>query len=227
MLFMIKRAECEILHITVQYFFIFAFNIHETDKMEEQKLSILCEKGDRNARKILYENYAGYMLGICVRYVGDRNIAQDLLHDGFLKIFASFDKFTWRGNGSLKAWMSRIMVNTVIEYLRKRNNGITVYDDGYGILSGNGSGKEEELGLYAEPQVDKVSLIPEAVIMRFISELPGGYRTVFNLFVFEGKSHREIASVLGINEKSSSSQLLRAKNALAKKINEYIKDNEL
>lgn len=191
--------------------------------MEEQKLSILCKKGDGNARKILYENYAGYMLGICIRYVGDKNVAQDVLHDAFLKIFASFDKFAWRGNGSLKAWMSRITVNTAIEYLRKERNGGLVFEEGAGTLSG----REEKLGLYVEPQADKMSLVPESVIMKFISELPQGYRTVFNLFVFEEKSHKEIASVLGINERSSSSQLLRAKSALARRINEYIKDNDL
>lgn len=191
--------------------------------MEEQKLSILCKKGDSNARKILYETYAGYMLGICIRYVGDKHVAQDLLHDGFLKIFASFEKFTWRGNGSLKAWMSRIMVNMAIEHLRRERNGRLVFEES----SGNISGREEKLGLYVEPQADKMSLIPESVIMKFISELPQGYRTVFNLFVFEEKSHKEIASMLGINERSSSSQLLRAKSALARRINEYIKDNDL
>lgn len=191
--------------------------------MEEQQLSILCKRGDSNARKILYETYAGYMLGICIRYVGDKHVAQDLLHDGFLKIFASFEKFTWRGNGSLRAWMSRIMVNMAIEYLRRERNGRLVFEEG----AGNISGKEEKLGLYVEPQADKMSLVPESVIMKFIAELPQGYRTVFNLFVFEEKSHKEIASMLGINERSSSSQLLRAKSALARRINEYIKDNDL
>lgn len=191
--------------------------------MEEQKLSILCKEGDSNARKILYETYAGYMLGICIRYVGDKHVAQDLLHDGFLKIFASFEKFTWRGSGSLKAWMSRIMVNMAIEHLRRERNGKLVFEES----SGDIAGREEKLGLYVEPLADKVSLIPESVIMKFISELPQGYRTVFNLFVFEEKSHKEIASMLGINERSSSSQLLRAKSALARRINEYIKDNDL
>ena len=191
--------------------------------MEEQKLSILCKEGDSNARKILYETYAGYMLGICIRYVGDKHVAQDLLHDGFLKIFASFEKFTWRGSGSLKAWMSRIMVNMAIEHLRRERNGRLVFEES----SGDIAGREEKLGLYVEPLADKVSLIPESVIMKFISELPQGYRTVFNLFVFEEKSHKEIASMLGINERSSSSQLLRAKSALARRINEYIKDNDL
>lgn len=185
--------------------------------MEEQNLSNLCKKGDAQARKILYEVYAGYLLGVCTRYVGDRAVAQDLLHDAFLKIFASFDKFTWRGNGSLKAWMSRILVNTAIEYLRRMKTD---------LLTG-GNLPDDLPQTYDQPESDLVSKVPEAVILGFISELPTGYRTVFNLFVLEDKSHKEIAALLGINEKSSSSQLLRAKSTLSKRINEYIKENEL
>ena len=84
--------------------------------MEEIELSEQCRLGNNRARKELYEQYAGRMLGICLRYTGDRDTAQDLLHDGFLKIFDSFDKFTWRGEGSLRAWMERVMVNTAKQY---------------------------------------------------------------------------------------------------------------
>ena len=73
--------------------------------MEEQVLAERCRQGDNLARKELYERYAGRMLGVCLRYAGDRETAQDLMHDGFLKLFDSFDKFTWRGEGSLRAWM--------------------------------------------------------------------------------------------------------------------------
>lgn len=194
--------------------------------MEEQELSNLCRKGDHNARKILYERYSGHMLGICMRYIADKASAEDLLHDGFIKIFGQFNKFTWRGTGSLKAWMSRIMVNMAIEHFRKVKNHEVLFDDGKGVLQGNVE-QAERMGLYSEPDSDKMEKIPVSVLMKFISELPDGYRTVFNLFIFEEKSHREIAGVLGINEKSSSSQLLRAKNTLAKRINDYIKDNEL
>lgn len=87
--------------------------------MEEQELAERCRQGDNLARKELYERYAGRMLSVCFRYAGDRETAQDLMHDGFLKLFDSFDKFTWRGEGSLRAWMERVMVNTVLQYLRK------------------------------------------------------------------------------------------------------------
>ena len=148
--------------------------------MEEQELAERCRQGDNLARKELYERYAGRMLSVCLRYAGDRETAQDLMHDGFLKLFDSFDKFTWRGEGSLRAWMERVMVNTVLQYL----------------------------------------------LMQFISELPAGYRTVFNLYIFEEKSHKEIARLLGINEKSSASQLTRAKATLAAKVREWMKRND-
>ena len=153
--------------------------------MEELELSEQCRLGNNQARKELYEQYAGRMLGICLRYTGDRDTAQDLLHDGFLKIFDSFDKFTWRGEGSLRAWMERVMVNTALQYLRKND-----------VI--NQSAPLEEL--------------PEEY------EEPDAY-------TFEDKSHKEIAQELGINEKSSASQLFRAKSVLAKRVKEWIMHN--
>ena len=143
----------------------------------------------------------------------DRDTAQDLLHDGFLKIFDSFDKFTWRGEGSLRAWMERVMVNTALQYLRKND-----------VI--NQSAPLEELPEeYEEPDASDVEAIPQKVLMQFIEELPAGYRTVFNLYTFEDKSHKEIAQELGINEKSSASQLFRAKSVLAKRVKEWIMHN--
>ena len=175
--------------------------------MEELELSEQCRLGNNQARKELYEQYAGRMLGICLRYTGDRDTAQDLLHDGFIKIFDSFDKFT------LRAWMERVIVNTALQYLRKND-----------VM--NQSAPLEELPeKYEEPDVSDVEAIPQRVLMQFIEELPAGYRTVFNLYTFEDKSHKEIAQVLGINEKSSASQLFRAKSVLAKRVKEWIMNN--
>lgn len=153
------------------------------------------------------------MFSVCLRYITDREVAQDLLHDGFLKIFDSFDKFTWRGEGSLRAWMERVMVNTVLQYLRKND------------VMNQATALENVPQVYEEPDASSIDVIPQKVLMRFINELPTGYRTVFNLYVFEEKSHKEIAQLLGINEKSSASQLVRAKAALATKIREWMKNN--
>lgn len=181
--------------------------------MEEQELSVRCRHGDNRARKELYEQYAGRMLGICLRYAGDRDTAQDLVHDGFIKIFGSFDKFTWRGDGSLRAWMERVMVNTALQFLRKND-----------VMS-QSIELEEVPEVLEEPDASAIETIPHEVLMQFIRELPDGYRTVFNLYMFEEKSHREIARELGINEKSSASQLFRAKNALAKRVKEWLMNN--
>ena len=153
------------------------------------------------------------MLGVCLRYAGDRDMAQDLVHDGFLKIFDSFDKFTWRGEGSLRAWMERVMVNTALQFLRKND------------VMNQTMALDEVPETYDEPDASAVEAIPQKVLMQFISELPAGYRTVFNLYTFEDKSHKEIAQMLGINEKSSASQLFRAKSVLAKKVKEWLMIN--
>ena len=181
--------------------------------MEELELAERCRQGDNLARKELYERYAGRMLSVCLRYAGDRETAQDLMHDGFLKLFDSFDKFTWRGEGSLRAWMERVMVNTVLQFLRKND-----------VMSQSAI-LDNAPEAYEDPEASIVDVIPQKVLMQFISELPAGYRTVFNLYVFEEKPHKEIAQMLGINEKSSASQLTRAKAALATKVREWMKKN--
>ncbi len=181
--------------------------------MEELELSEQCRQGNNRARRELYERYAGRLLAICLRYVSDRDTAQDLLHDGFLKIFGSFDKFTWRGEGSLRAWMERVMVNTALQYLRKND------------VINQASPLEEVPEVYDEPDDDDIEMIPQSVLMQFVRELPPGYRTVFNLYTFENKSHKEIAQLLGINEKSSASQLFRAKSTLIRKVKDWLKNN--
>lgn len=176
-------------------------------------MSEQCRLGNNRARKELYEQYAGRLFAICLRYTGDRDTAQDLLHDGFIKIFDSFDKFTWRGEGSLRAWMERVMVNIALQYLRKND------------VMNQTAPLEELSDKYEEPEAADVEAIPQKILMRFIEELPAGYRTVFNLYTFEDKSHKEIAQILGINEKSSASQLFRAKSTLAKRVKEWIMNN--
>ena len=181
--------------------------------MEEHELAERCRLGDNRARKELYERYGGRLLAVCLRYVGDREAAQDLMHDTFLRVFESFDKFTYRGEGSLRAWLERVAVNMALQYLRRND-----------VLSA-ASALDDAPQAYEEPDGDAVESSPQEVLMGFVSQLPSGYRTVLNLFVFEGKSHKEIAALLGINEKSSASQLVRAKAALAAKVRQWVKEN--
>lgn len=179
--------------------------------MSEEELSLQCQRGDMRVRHTLYERYGGALMAICLRYIGDRETAEDILHDGFLRIFQSIKQFSYQGEGSLKAWLSRVMVNEALGYLRKKNTQV-----------------QQEVLMTEIPDVpdtedSELDDIPRSVLMKFISELPDGYRTVFNLYVFEDKSHKEIASLLGITEHTSSSQFYRAKSLLIKKINEYRK----
>ncbi len=181
-------------------------------QMEERILAEGCRKGDNAARKELYDRYAGRLLAICMRYVGERATAEDLLHDAFLKIYGAFDRFSYRGAGSLRAWIERITVNVALEWLRNRNRlGVVELDEG------------RAAGTIAEPDPAEVARVPHDVLMRFVGELPDGYRAVFNLYCIEGFPHREIAQMLGINEKSSSSQLFRARSILARRIKDYLK----
>ena len=177
--------------------------------ISENELSLRCKQEDMNARRMLYERYGGVLMAICLRYTGNREEAEDVLHDGFLHIFESIKQFTYQGEGSLKAWLSRVMVNEALGFLRKRNDQA-----------------QQEVLLDEIPDMPDTEDtgfdgLPQSVLMRMISELPDGYRTIFNLYVFEDKSHKEIASMLGISERTSSSQFYRAKSLLMKKINEY------
>jgi len=179
--------------------------------MDELELSKQCMQGINLAREELYKQYSGRLFSLCLRYTGSREEAQDLLQDGFLKIFRSFDKFTWRGKGSLRAWMEKVMVNVALQAIRKdKAMGYSISLDEIPETSFD---QEVE-----EPDEADVDAISESELLQYISELPVGYRTVFNLYIFEEKSHKEIAQILGINEKSSSSQLLRARRLLAKRI---------
>lgn len=182
--------------------------------MDEAELANRCRVGDNQARKELYELYAERMLCLCFRYAGDMDTAHDLLHDGFLKVFSSISSYTYKGEGSLRAWLSRVFTNLSLEYLRRKD------------LLRQGISLDEVADLpdeATEPDADSLSI---DVLMGFVMDLPSGYRTVFNLYVFEEWSHKEIAVLLHINEKSSASQLVRARKLLATRIREQIKKRE-
>ena len=176
----------------------------------EQDLVQQVRNHDRTAMKILYGRYAGYLTAVCARYIADDDEVKDILQEAFIKIFQSMDRFSWRGEGSLKAWMSRIVVNDSLKALRKKKP--------LPLSETLADGMAEE-----EPPFEAV---PLPVIHELIRRLPDGYRTVFNLFVFEDKSHKEIASLLGIKENSSASQLHHAKALLGRWIKDYIKTHD-
>ena len=162
----------------------------------------------------MYDTYAAYLMGVCMRYVCDKDTAQDLLHDGFLQILTHMDRFRYQGPGSLKAWLTQVQRNVVLKYLRDKD-----------LLADSVSIDLLPDVVADEPNPEVVKDIPQRVLMELISQLPVGFRTVFNLYVIDGYSHKEIARMLGIGEKSSSSQFIRARRALAMKINHWRKEN--
>ena len=165
---------------------------------------------DKTAMKMLYDRYVGYLTAVCARFIPDDDDVKDILQEAFIKAFQSMDRFSWRGEGSLKAWLTRIVVNDSLKALRRKKP--------LSLTPTLAESVEEE-----EPAFESV---PLPVIQGMIRQLPDGYRTVFNLFVFEDKSHKEIASLLGIKENSSASQLFHAKAMLARWIKDYIKAND-
>lgn len=164
--------------------------------------------------KYLYEKYSARLLAVCRRYVGDKDVAEDVLHDSFITIFKNLDTVDFRGEEKLYGWMRRIAVNRSIDWLRSRKRAPVPLDED-GDIPDEGGGEPEG-----------VRKIPPAVLFRMIEELPEGYRTIFNLFCLDGYSHAEIAGMLGIKEKTSSSQYFRARTLLAQKINNYLADGE-
>jgi RNA polymerase sigma-70 factor (ECF subfamily) len=173
--------------------------------LNETELLEACVKQDRRAQRALYELYSPRMLSLCVRYVTDKEKAKDIMHDAFITVFEKIGSFN--ASGSFEGWLRRIFVNTALMYMRKGD--VLKYS--------------EEL-TYIERDVtidggamDKIS---SKELMKLISSMPVGFRTVFNMYAIEGYSHQEIAKELSISEGSSRSQLSRGRVWLQERIGE-------
>lgn len=165
----------------------------------------------------LYDRYAPRFLGLCYRYCGNREDAEDIMHDGFLNIIRNIHRFRSRGDGSLEAWMKRIMVTTSLKHLRdhaKYGNDLV-----FESVSEQINIPEEE-NSYPYPELSQEQLL------QLITELPLGYRTVFNFYVMENYSHKEIAEMLQCSESTSKTQLLKARLWLQRRIKECLKNEE-
>ncbi|MCQ2111471.1 MAG: RNA polymerase sigma factor [Bacteroidaceae bacterium] len=181
--------------------------------LDEQGLARLCSKNDRRAQEELYIRYAGRIFTLCLRYSDSRDEAQDLVHDSMLKVLEGIPSFTYRGSGSLYAWICRIAINTALA-------NISRYKLHFSRLTASAS---EDL---PDPTDEELAGIPQEKLLEFISRLPDTQRAIFNLFCMDGYSHKEIADMLGISERGSTSMLVKAKHTLRKQINNYIKNSE-
>ena len=184
--------------------------------MEEQELALRCARGDNAARRELYIQYGSRILALCRRYVSDPADAEDLKQDAFVKIFRVIGHFHWTRPGSLYAWMSRVTINLAFDSYGKRRRLARQLVDV----------ETMESVIPDESAYEEAVSVPPEVLSAMIEALPEGYRTVFKLYCIDGLSHKDIAALLGIKEKSSSASLSRARALLSDAIREYWRNQE-
>ena len=162
-----------------------------------------CLSGEPKAQEMLYKQFASKMLGVCMRYATDRMEAEDMLQNGFIKVFKNLKDY--RGDGAFEGWIRRIMVHCSIEYYRKHHKMMQMME--------------------LDNVVDEPSVKPAVIanmhvndLMGLVQQLSPGYRMVFNLYAIEGYSHKEIAEIVGITEGASKSQLSRARAILKEQV---------
>jgi RNA polymerase sigma-70 factor (ECF subfamily) len=182
--------------------------------MNEHEIIKGCLKNDRASQKILYEQHYSKMLGVCLRYAKDKDEAKDILHEGFMKVFTNLKNFN--GTGSLEGWIRRIMVNTSIDHLRKNKQNYLIVSTVYANEKASGLKDETE-------DEDIFANIDKEEILKAVQALTPAYRTVFNLYVIEELTHKEIAELLEISEGTSKSNLSKAKFNLKKNLMHLIK----
>ena len=179
--------------------------------VKEESILKGCKEGKRSAQKQLYDQYVSVMFAICLRYAKSQDEAEDLLQEGFLKVFQSINSF--RQQGSLEGWIKRIMVNHALNHYKKTRKSLFFEDvDEINELEILDRDEENEL---TEP------IQPEK-LLEFIQSLPEGYKMVFNLYVFENYGHKEIAATLNISENTSKTQLMKARRHLQKKVHDFL-----
>ena len=173
--------------------------------MEYPEIIQQCLKGNRKAQKVLFDHFAARMLYLCRRYAVDDNEAQDMVQEGFIRLFGNLDKF--RNTGPFEGWVRRIFVNSAIKYYHREKNH-------------NSAAAMEVASAFENEEPGVLNALSEQELLGLLSELPKGYRAVFNLHAIEGYSHAEIASLLDIRESTSRSQLVKARKLLQTKVNE-------
>ena len=184
-------------------------------KDKERHIVDLMRKGEPSAMDEFYQEYADYLTGVCARYISDEETLKDVMQESLVKIFTQFHQFEYRGKGSLKAWITKVSVNEALIQLQKEKQTYIVL---HGPDIENLPDEEGE-----EPDTEGVDT---GTLLAFVRKLPPGYRAVLNLFVIEGKSHKEIAEILQIQPGTSASQYLRAKKMLAEMIRTYKQQTE-
>lgn len=166
--------------------------------MKDEELVKLCLKKDRLAERALYDRFAGQMFAICMRYMRNREEAEDVFQEGMIKVYNKLE--TWQGSGPLGGWMRKVFIHMSLNHIKAHRKKIF-----------------SDIENHPEPEnelADALDDLSAEEILKTIQSLPLGYKTVFNLFAIEGYSHAEIASLLGVSESTSKTQFLKAKAKL-------------
>ena len=174
--------------------------------MTESEIIKGCIKQDRNCQKALYEMFCGKMMGVCLRYAKDADEAKDIVQDAFMKVFAKISKYN--STGSFEGWVRRIMVNTAIDCLRKNKQEYLIVSTVYAQRKNEGADNATD--------DDILNYVTKEDVLDAVHKLSPAYRAVFNLYVVEEYSHKEIADLLGISEGTSKSNFSKAKYNLKK-----------
>lgn len=175
----------------------------------EKELIQFCIKGDRKSQKQLFEVYGPKMMSVCLRYAKNKNEAEDIFQEGFIRVFRHIENFSFEG--SFEGWIRRIMINTALKYNSKKS------------LGWNLNTLDDIIQQFDKSEPDVVSMLTEEELLSYISRLPHGYRMVFNLFVIEGYSHKEIGDMMNIEESTSRSQLVKARKMLQYNLRSILK----
>lgn len=184
-------------------------------EVEDIQLAKACINGNDRAQTQLFERFSKQMMAVCLRYGNDYDEAQDMFQDGFIKVFQKLDMYN--GKGPLGAWIRRTMVNNALDHIRRnkrKKDNVSLFDVEFKMES-------EDV---TDPFEDEETQISRDRIMELVRQMPTGYRTVFNLYVVEEYSHKEIAEQLGITESTSKTQYRKAKAYMRKLINQEYKE---
>ncbi len=191
----------------------------DLDNREElEKLVKGCLKGKRKYQEILHQTFYGKMMVVCLRYASCRAEAEDFLHDGFIKLYQKLEKYDYKG--SFEGWVRRIFVNNTIDIIRRKKEFATDKNLDYSKYYEPATESEPDFKLWANH-------LKAQVAIESIQELSPAYRTVFNMYVLDGLSHKEISEELGISIGASKSNLSKAKANLAKILKEKLSDMDL
>ena len=180
-------------------------------KTDDTNLITGCMKGDRQAQNQLYQKYKAVLFGVCLRYANSREEAEDMLQEGFIKIFS--DLYQYKPTGPLGGWMRKVVINVALQHIRK-NKKFRIFENHEQIVAGY----EPDLKIFKDNR--------EEAILKIVQQLPDGYRIIFNLYVIEEFTHKEIAEKLGISVSTSKSQYSRARAALRSMLEKNIKTEE-